>query len=62
MKLLLDLGANINLVGSQWGCALGVDACMGKITVVKLLLDRGANIDFLGASMDVHWVQQLKRL
>ena len=44
VSLLLDRGADINLIGGRYGTALGTAICFGNHKVVSLLLDRGADI------------------
>ena len=45
--LLLDRGADINLVGSEYRTALTAAASMGNTRTVSLLLDRGADINMV---------------
>jgi len=48
VSLLLDQGADIDIVGSYYGTALGAAAYVGKMATVSLLLDRGADINIVG--------------
>ena len=43
--LLLDRGADINLVGGEYGTALALAVSGEKKDIVSLLLDRGAEIN-----------------
>lgn len=50
MSLLLDRGADINMVGGKYGTALAAAAAFGKsvnIMSLPVLLDRGADINML---------------
>jgi len=48
VSLLLDRGADINIVGEDNGTALAVAAYRGNQAIVSLLLDRGADINIVG--------------
>ena len=47
VTLLLDRGADVNLVSPQHGTALTVASYKGHVEVAKLLLDRGAEVDLI---------------
>ena len=48
--LLLDRGADIDMVAGHYGTALAAGAYCGNTEIVSLLLDRGADINILGSS------------
>ena len=48
MSLLLDKGADVNLVGGRYGTALVAAAYGGKHGIVSLLLDKGADVNLVG--------------
>ena len=48
VELLLDRGADINIIGGNYGTALGAAANGGNQEILELLLDRGADINIIG--------------
>ena len=48
VSLLLERGADINLIGGNFGTALGAAARDGNGQIVSLLLERGANVNSIG--------------
>ena len=48
VRLLLDEGADINIVGGTFGTALAAAAHGGWLDMVSLLLDRGADVNIVG--------------
>ena len=48
VSLLLDRGANINMVNGECGTALATAVYGGSADMVSLLLDRGADINTVG--------------
>lgn len=53
MSLLLDRGADINLIGGKYETALVAAAYQGETQTVSLLLDQGANINGLAGGYDI---------
>jgi len=49
VSLLLDRGADINIVGRNYGSALSGATYSGNEAIVSLLLNRGADIDIAGS-------------
>jgi len=45
VKVLLELGSDVNIVGGVWGSPLQAAVCSGSDNCVKLILDAGANIN-----------------
>ena len=53
--LLLDRGADINLVGGEYGTALAAAVLRGGMDLVFLLLNRGADINLGGGENGPRW-------
>ena len=47
VQLLLDKGADVNLTGVFYGCALDVASAKGHENIVQLLLDKGADVNLI---------------
>src|ERR1700761_1079229 len=47
-RLLLDEGADVNIQGGHFGCALQAASNSGHVEIVKLLLDRRADVNIQG--------------
>ena len=45
VKVLLDLGSDVNLRGGKWGSCLELAAMEGNVETMEILLDAGAEID-----------------
>jgi ankyrin repeat protein len=48
VRLLLEKGADVNLVGGEFGTALGAAAFGNKPAIVRLLLEKGADVNTVG--------------
>lgn len=48
VELLLEHGADINMVGSKYGTALCTAAYHGSEAIVNILLEHGADVDIVG--------------
>jgi ankyrin repeat protein len=48
VQLLLDAGADVNIIGGYFGSALQAAAANGGEQVVRLLLDAGADVNSVG--------------
>ena len=51
VSLLLDRGADVNMVGSEYGTALAEAALAGNTDTVLLLLDGGADVNVVGGNL-----------
>ena len=51
VSLLLDRGADVNMVDSYSGTALAVAVMQGNKDIVRLLLDRGADVNIVGGKV-----------
>ncbi|KAF7978591.1 hypothetical protein HWV62_45310 [Athelia sp. TMB] len=47
-RLLLDKGANVDIVGGKYSTALQAACARGHLELATLLLDKGANVDVVG--------------
>jgi ankyrin repeat protein len=45
VKLLLELGADVNVQGGKYGNALNATSLNGDLEVMSWLLDKGANVN-----------------
>ncbi|KAA8894720.1 ankyrin repeat-containing domain protein [Sphaerosporella brunnea] len=48
VNILLERGADVNLVGGDYGTALGIAAWYGHKEIVNILLERGADVNLVG--------------
>ncbi|MCF8462726.1 MAG: ankyrin repeat domain-containing protein [Rickettsiaceae bacterium] len=62
-KLLIDKGANIDLVTTNDNSSLHFAVLFGQVEIAKLLIDKGANVNLLGnaGKTPLHFAVEFKR-
>jgi ankyrin repeat protein len=48
VRILIENGADVNIVGGKYGTALQAAAMLGRESIVRLLIDNGAEVNAVG--------------